>query len=104
MKTIQQMVFILGVLSGMVFPQAQWVPLNSGVPVNLYGVQFVNTDSGFVVGSQGTILKTTDGGLNWVNISPAGITSTFFDLYFWNADIGLAVGSDGIIVRTTDGG
>jgi photosystem II stability/assembly factor-like uncharacterized protein len=45
---------------------AQWEPQNSCTTNNLYSVYFTNTTTGYVVGDSGTILKTTDGGINWL--------------------------------------
>lgn len=62
-----------------------WTKQNSGTTINLWGVCFIDSNTGFVVGSvfytnhggtrvgQHIILKTTDGGINWVQKS--GITN-----------------------------
>ena len=96
--------FLGVVIGGMIYAQAQWIEVTSGTNVNLYGVYFFNPDSGFVVGAQGVVLKTTNGGTNWQDVSPATLTNDWNDLYFWNMDSGLVVGSGGVIARTVDGG
>jgi photosystem II stability/assembly factor-like uncharacterized protein len=56
-----------------------------------------------VVGNRGIIVKTTDGGENWIKLT----SKTFPDLrsvYFLDASTGYAVGDTGIIVKTTDAG
>jgi hypothetical protein len=45
--------------------------INTPISTDLNSVQFINTDTGFVVGNDGTILKTTDGGSTWDNQSLA---------------------------------
>ncbi len=42
---------------------AQWMDISS----HRNDIQFVNDDLGWMVGDKGSILKTTDGGINWVN-------------------------------------
>jgi len=73
-------------------------------PQGLQGIDFPKPESGFAVGFVGTILHSTDLGLNW---SPQ-TSNTFFDLYdvhfATNALTGLAVGASGTILRTTNGG
>src|SRR6478672_1503384 len=49
--------------------QTGWFPLNSGVKTHLWDVAFTSTDSGFVVGGHGTVLRTTDGGVSWISVS-----------------------------------
>ena len=56
-----------------------------------------------IVGKDGIILKTIDGGNNWVELD-SGIESTLNDIYFLNSDVGWAVGKDGIIIATYNGG
>ncbi len=67
---------------------------------------FVDRENGWVVGDWGTILNTTDGGLNW-NIQKEDSTygSTFNDIYFVGLDTGWVVGSSySNILATTNGG
>ena len=51
---------------------AQWLNQTSGTDEDLKSVYFVDDANGWVVGNMGTILKTTDGGINWL-IKPSGI-------------------------------
>ncbi|MCH8903844.1 MAG: hypothetical protein IIA45_08025 [Bacteroidetes bacterium] len=44
---------------------AQWVQQNSGTTNTLWQVHFLVQDTGYVVGFNDTVLKTTDGGTNW---------------------------------------
>ncbi|MBN2213264.1 MAG: T9SS type A sorting domain-containing protein, partial [Bacteroidales bacterium] len=67
----------------------------------LLSVCFVNENKGWAAGENGTILRTTDGGINWILLA-----RQFFDLnavYFIDENTGWIVG-DFIILRTTDGG
>lgn len=73
-------------------------------PQGMQGIDFPKPEAGYAVGLVGTILKSTDMGINW----SAQTSNTFFDLYdvhFMSDGLsGLAVGADGAILRTSNGG
>ena len=73
------------------------------VDKDLVAVDFVNPSLGWIVGEAGTILKTNNGGQNWV-IQESGVTSTLMDIEFLDSRNGWAVGFDGTILRTENGG
>ena len=60
-------------------------------------------DIGTVVGISGTILRTTNGGTNWISQS-SGTIEYLRDVSFSDANIGTVVGSVGTILRTSNGG
>src|SRR6266513_2933468 len=70
---------------------------------HLFAVSFIDANNGTAVGWYGIILRTTDGGANWVK-QTSGTTSFLYGVSFTDANNGTAVGEDGTIVRTTDGG
>lgn len=85
------------------------VQRTSGTTRNLKAVTIssVNNQRVIAVGEKGTILRTTNGGFNWDNVSIADTTFNFFDLsqkgVFSNSgDIYVAVGSGGRIYKSTD--
>jgi len=49
-------------------PQPSWQKQPSNSLARLQGVYFTDAQHGWVVGSNGTLLKTTDGGANWERI------------------------------------
>jgi len=49
------------------------------------------------------ILKTTDGGLNWVRLT-SSTTTRFYSICFIDGNTGYAAGSRGDMFRTADGG
>ena len=51
-----------------------------------------------------TILKTTDGGINWISKYSGTTYLSFKSVYFSDPDTGWVVGFDGVILKTTDGG
>ena len=81
----------------------QWFSQTSGVTTDLLSVFFLDSSNVFIVGSFGTLVKTTDGGINWIP-SVLNPTEEFRDVYFFNQNEGIIVGSNGLILRTTDGG
>lgn len=84
-----------------------WTILNSGTQTALDGTWFVNENTGYVGGAN-IFLKTTDGGVTWVNkvgnfISPF---ETAEGVYFSDANTGYYCTntSNARIVKTTNGG
>jgi len=84
--------------------QAQWKWLNPKPQgYNLNSVKFINTNTGFAVGDKGIILKTIDGGTNWI-VQKTSITFNLYSVSFTDINTGFAVGDMGTILSTTDGG
>src|SRR5713101_6460081 len=80
------------------------VQKNSPPSVSIYNdIQMVNATTGYAVGYNPQVMKTTDGGKNWrALVTPE--SNFFYSVYFVNPLVGTAVGDDGAIIRTTDGG
>lgn len=67
-------------------------------------VFFIDSNTGYAVGgSVGTILKTINGGTNWISQTNPG-TYGLKSVYFTDTNNGYVVGSDGKILKTTNGG
>jgi photosystem II stability/assembly factor-like uncharacterized protein len=49
--------------------QTGWKQQNSHTFQSLTSVHFTDSNSGYIAGDRGTILKTKDGGLNWLSDS-----------------------------------
>lgn len=85
--------------------QLEWVnPSPSGNRLN--GIFFIDSEYGWAVGSGGTILKTTDGGVEWKDIS-SWYSSDLYKVQFLNRKVGWIVGGEtynGVVLKTTDGG
>jgi len=76
---------------------------NSGDYKNYYAMQFPSNNIGWFLGDQ--IIKTSDGGTNWINITNTPISpSSFNGVYFVNDSIGWLVGMGGTIIKTVTGG
>ena len=92
---------------------ASWVMQYEDPLKNQYhAIQFTDLNNGWVVGENGKILKTTDGGLHWTPFTNTGITTEYFNncIYFMNATTGW-IGSrhnnteeSAKILHTNDGG
>jgi photosystem II stability/assembly factor-like uncharacterized protein len=83
---------------------AQWTAQASGTTNDLYSINFVDSNLGFAVGERGTILKTTDGGTNWIRQNSGSTTNVFFSVFFVNPNIGYIATVDNSYLKTTDGG
>lgn len=70
--------------------------------LDLYSVEFEDKQRGYVVGDEGLILATTDGGRSWFE-QKSGVTEQLFHLSFQGRE-GWAVGTAGTIVHTSNGG
>jgi photosystem II stability/assembly factor-like uncharacterized protein len=103
-------IFFLLLISFCTLHSQTWSPQMSGTTVKLWQVQFVDAENGYACGNAGTVLKTTNGGTEWVSVN-VSTTYPVRDIYFVNPDEGwAAVGdenvstSSGQIWHTTDGG
>lgn len=67
-------------------------------------IALLDGKTGFAIGANGLIAKTTDGGASWEQ-KKSGFQKTFFDFHFnSNKDSGWASGPEGLMLLTTDGG
>jgi photosystem II stability/assembly factor-like uncharacterized protein len=81
-----------------------WTELNPQVPrVDYLGVDFIDSLTGWAVGANGSIIKTTDGGNKWKHI-PSGVTNTLTHVNTFDGNVIIAVGYQGKILRSSDGG
>jgi photosystem II stability/assembly factor-like uncharacterized protein len=84
-----------------VFSQ-DWIQQQTNTTADLSSIYFVNPNLGWAVGSDGTILKTTDGGDNWT-LKSSGVTNGLNSVCFTDPLTGFAV-SYRELLKTTDGG
>ena len=94
---------ILSGLFGIVQAQ-KWQMLSSLPQVNnLNCIKFVNFNTGFAVGDNGTILKTNNTGETWMVLN-FPISSNFNSVFPLNANTWYVVGDSGRIYKSTNGG
>jgi photosystem II stability/assembly factor-like uncharacterized protein len=71
---------------------------------NLYGIAFDKASStGWIGGSTGNLLKSTDAGETWVS-QVSGTANAIFGIYAHSSTTAWLVGVNGMIKKTTDGG
>ena len=81
-----------------------WTELNPKVPrVDYLGIHSVNIDTGWACGDLGTVIKTTDGGINWIT-EETNTTTPILKVNSFDGQIVIASGFSGLILRSTDGG
>lgn len=78
------------------------IPAPVDTTIQLWGIQFVNSLTGFICGSNGKILKSTDRGSTWFELS-SGVQNAFSGLLFRNEQTGYICGS-AIVLKTTNAG
>lgn len=88
---------------------AHWAVKDSGTDVRFRGLSAVSRDTAWVAGSKGTVLRTTDGGANWRNVSPPGAGDLEFrDIEAFDARravvLAIGEGEASRVFRTDDGG
>lgn len=108
MKKILCILIFLNITGGYVYTQ-YWVEQTSGVTVQLTSVSPITEMNIWVCGYSGTVLRTTNGGSNWLNVSGGGIPNTVSLVSIWGIDASTAitagyVGSDTWIWRTSNAG
>jgi photosystem II stability/assembly factor-like uncharacterized protein len=78
--------------------------LAKGITDPLYGVFFDDDKKGWIVGKDGIILRTTDGGQAWgTSAAAAAQRKSLYDVFFVSAAEGWCVGSGGKLMRSPDG-
>jgi photosystem II stability/assembly factor-like uncharacterized protein len=82
-----------------------WTQQNSTVAHTLNDVFFTDNLHGWVVGINGTILKTTDGGATWM-LQNSGTAEPLLTVFFANSNLGWAAGgaSNALLLKTVNGG
>ena len=80
----------------------QYYSTSIGIAHDLF---FINPNTGWVAcsGNNGKVLKTINGGQNWMELN-TGVNLNITNCYFLNQNIGWVVGDNGAIFKTTNGG
>jgi photosystem II stability/assembly factor-like uncharacterized protein len=69
----------------------------------LIHLDFVDDKRGWIVGAEGTILRTKNSGGSWES-QTSGVKATLYHVDFRNDKDGWAVGERGVLLRTSNGG
>jgi photosystem II stability/assembly factor-like uncharacterized protein len=81
-----------------------WQHAMSGPENNLNDVQFIDENTGWIVGEYGTLLKTINGGDKWDTVHLDQHKDDFLAVHFINQSIGWIGGANSILLKSTDGG
>lgn len=86
-----------------------WQLTPTGVTARFRGLSAVSREVAWASGSLGTVLRTTDGGKSWQNVSPPDVTDLQFrDIEAFDARnaviLSIGAGETSRIYRTSDGG
>ena len=99
MKSILLFLFLFG--SNLLF--SQWELQNSGTTEDLNDVHCITDDTVMVVGNNGTIIRTLDGGNQWTAVT-SPVTENLNEVQFANPSAGYIIGNQGIILKSVDAG
>lgn len=99
---------LLAIISNLAIGQEGW---SNQIPASdypgLYGIYALDSENIWIVGEDGTLLHSTDGGLLWENIT-IETEASLYAVEFINADTGWVTGDDdglnSTVFRTIDGG
>ena len=80
-----------------------WFAQSGGTPLALNDVYLVTENTGYIIGQNGTILKTTNGGSNWVS-QTSPLSTQFESISFFDVNNGYIAGQNGTVLSTTNGG
>ncbi len=109
MRHLQVLLLFSVALAAFSDASAQWQTQDSQTTANLRGIRAVSTIVAWASGSEGTILRTQDGGLHWHKcaIPPDGDKLDFRGIWAWDANTALLMsagpGQQSRLYRTTDG-
>ena len=79
-----------------------WEICRSGTHENLNSISFCNNRNGLIVGDNGTILRTVDGGCTWIPVDSRS-SEDLLDVLTLTPDIALAIGRRSEILCSFDG-
>lgn len=104
LKLLYALPFLLLSFSGLA---QKIVSFDSGSDASFRGMHALSGDVCWFSGSDGTVLKTTDGGKTFFNVSPVGYdTLQFRDIHAFDSTTALilSAGLPAVILKTIDGG
>jgi len=105
MKIIIKIIFTLIFVHCLLLTaNAQWFTQQSGTTDPLYDIEFINKNTGWCCGAGGYIIKTTNGGNNWIRQGSEVAFESLFGIHPVDSNIVYAVGFFRTVVKTTDGG
>ncbi|MEA3494902.1 MAG: YCF48-related protein [Bacteroidota bacterium] len=99
---------VLTISSLLLLAQHTWDKKNSGIAdATLCDIEFIGDSIGYIVGyspTKSVILKTTDAGETWTNVTTPSVTTELLSCNFLDKDLGYVVGRNGGLYKTENGG
>jgi len=84
---------------------ASWRPVASPTQATLTALYFVDAQTGWAVGHDSVILKSTNGGASWRLVHSApDLQKPLLKVWFRDARQGFAIGAYGLFLQSNDGG
>lgn len=80
-----------------------WEIMNSEVTQDIHGIFFICLNRGTVVGEEGLVLRSGDGGNTWI-LQTTGVTDNLAAVSYYGYTITLAVGENGTLLLTNNSG
>jgi photosystem II stability/assembly factor-like uncharacterized protein len=104
MKKVIYLFILISIISH--HADAQWVAQNSGTNQNLYDIEFLNDRTGWAVGNAGVVIKTTNGGADWINVpNPSPMYSpNLWSVLPIDSNIVFVTSGKDLIMKSTNGG
>lgn len=93
---------LIAVFSAFAYPQDGWQTRRAAGPVDLISVFFTSSDTGWIVGDEGYLAQTRDGGNSWSQRT-LNTAANINEIYFRNDDDGYLVAGRKMF-ETSDGG
>ena len=106
MRTLKISILVF-ILSITITAQEGWFQQTSGSGYHLQTVFFINENIGWIGGDAMTLLKTTNGGENWVPLLSGWYPESILDIYFKDQYNGMLIGgspTNTVAAITTNGG
>jgi photosystem II stability/assembly factor-like uncharacterized protein len=85
------------------FAESQFVPSVIEPRDSMYGITAAGEKALWIVGNNGKIVRSDDGGMNWTN-QESGTTEHLQGVAAWDENRAVAVGNGGVVVTTKNGG
>jgi photosystem II stability/assembly factor-like uncharacterized protein len=102
MKKFYLLIIITYISTINVFPQFYNLNLELNIPEKINTLYFMSSDTGFFAGGHGILYRTTNGGMDWLNIN-SGTDSEILRLFFVTSKDGWFYTKDSL-KSTSDGG
>lgn len=104
MTSLKKLLFIT--LLFPVYGFGQWSYVNPAPTPDWYiSMNFVDSQTGFALGTDGNLARSSDGGRTWIEVKRNRFPKCYCtDMVFTTENNGLITGAAGMILKTTDGG